>query len=98
MSTQSPIIAIALLLSAAVLNAQQTGVTGRVTDTSGAVVAGAIVSATELDGTKRSTLTNKEGVYQFPILRAASYVLRFEAAGFAPAERSVMLLEDKFQH
>lgn len=72
--------------------AQQTGISGRVTDPSGAIVAGANVTATGEDGSKFSTTTNNLGVYQFPALRAASYTLRFEAPGFAPAERTLTVL------
>src|SRR5260370_37713182 len=72
--------------------AQQTGITGRVTDPSEAIVAGAKVTATSDEGSKAATLTNAQGLYQFPALRAAKYVLRFEAPGFTVAERTLSLL------
>jgi hypothetical protein len=72
--------------------AQQTGIGGRVTDPTKAVVETVIVTATGDDGTKVKTVTNEQGIYQFPTLRAEKYVLRFEAPGFAPAERTVALL------
>ena len=84
-----------LLLTALVclpLLAQQTGISGRVSDPSNATVANVVVSATADDGTKISTTSNKDGLYQFPGLRAGSYLLRFEVAGFAPSERSLTLL------
>jgi hypothetical protein len=71
---------------------QQTSITGRVTDQSAAVIATARVTATGEDGTKLQTTTNTQGLYQFPSLRAGMYVLRFESAGFAPAERTLSLL------
>ena len=72
--------------------AQQTGISGRISDPSNAVVANVTVTATGEDGTKVATTTNATGLYQFPGLRAGSYRLRFEVAGFAPAERTVTLL------
>ncbi len=80
------------VLTAGLSLAQQTGITGRVTDPSNATVAGAIVTATGEDGAKVATLTNQLGIYQFPALRAASYVLRFDSPGFAPVERTITLL------
>lgn len=71
---------------------QETGITGRVTDPSGAIVAGANVTATGEDGSKFATTTNNLGIYQFPALRAAAYTLRFEAPGFSPAERTLTVL------
>ncbi|HEY3940785.1 MAG TPA: TonB-dependent receptor [Bryobacteraceae bacterium] len=74
------------------LLAQQTGISGRVSDPSNLVIANVRVTATGQDATKVSTLTNATGLYQFPTLRAATYVLRFESPGFAPAERTLTLL------
>ena len=71
------------------LVAQQTGISGRVADASKAVLADAKVTVTAADGTEVATVTNATGLYQFPGLRAGTYVLRFEAPGFAPAERTV---------
>src|ERR1039458_662736 len=79
-----------LLLTALVclpLLAQQTGISGRVSDPSNATVANVAVTATADDGTKVTTTSNKDGLYQFPGLRAGNYLLRFEVAGFAPSER-----------
>jgi hypothetical protein len=72
--------------------AQQTGINGRISDPSGAVMAAVKVSATGVDGSSASTLTNASGLYQFPALRAGKFVLRFEGPGFAPAERTIELL------
>jgi len=85
-------VAVVLALTAGLSLAQQTGITGRITDPTDATIAGAKVTATGDDGSKLDTLTNSQGIYQFPTLRAAKYVLRFEAPGFAPAERTVALL------
>jgi Carboxypeptidase regulatory-like domain/TonB dependent receptor len=72
--------------------AQQTGIGGRVTDPSGAVISQAKVTATGADGSKFLTTTNAQGLYQFPALRAAAYVIRIEAPGFSPAERTITVL------
>ncbi len=74
------------------LVAQQTGISGRVADASKAVLAEAKVTVTAADGTQLATTTNNTGLYQFPSLRAGAYVLRFDAPGFAPAERTVEVL------
>src|SRR5580658_3134115 len=74
------------------LFAQQTGISGRVSDPSSAMVASVAVSATAEDGTKVSTITNATGLYQFPGIRAGDYRLRFEGPGFAPAERTISVL------
>jgi hypothetical protein len=85
-------LAALLLMTTAITFAQQTGVTGSLSDPSGATLANAIVSATGSDGSRTQTLTNAQGLYQLPALRAGSFVLRFEAPGFAPAERTLTLL------
>ncbi len=83
---------LALTLFALPIFAQQTGISGRVTDPSGSVVANVKVTATLEDGTTLNTTTNASGLYQFPVLRAGTVRLRYEVPGFAPAERTVTLL------
>ena len=85
-------LAVGLALAAGLSLAQQTGITGRVTDPSNASIVGAAVAATAGDGSKFDTVTNAQGIYQLPALRAAQYVLRVQAPGFAPAERTLTLL------
>ncbi len=82
----------AFLVFGAIALAQQTAISGRVTDPTGAFIVTARISATGDDGSKFTTVTTNDGRYQFPALRAAQYVLRFEAPGFAPAERTLALL------
>ena len=75
------------------LCAQQTSIGGSITDSSGAAIPQAIVKASPKNGGAASvTLTNSNGTYQLSSLPAAEYVLRIEAPGFAPAERSLTLL------
>src|ERR1019366_3489631 len=85
-------LAVVFLLTAAMTLAQQTGVNGKVTDATKAVVANATVLATGSDGSRTNTTTSSQGLYQLPTLRAGQYVLRFEAPGFAPVEKTITLL------
>jgi hypothetical protein len=60
-------------------------ISGRITDTAGAVVPGANVSVTNSEtGDKREAVTNEEGRYNFPALLVGVYSLRVEKTGFAP--------------
>ncbi|MBC7928080.1 MAG: carboxypeptidase regulatory-like domain-containing protein, partial [Bryobacteraceae bacterium] len=86
-------IAFLILLSAASSLAQQTSVSGTITDTSGAVIPEAVVRLLQQGGgATRSTLTAPGGTYSFPALAAESYRLRVEVPGFTPAERTMSLL------
>jgi hypothetical protein len=85
-------LALLIALTAGLSLAQQTGISGRITDPSAASIETAIVTATADDGAKIKTISNSQGMYQFPALRAATYVIRFEAPGFSPAERTLPLL------
>ncbi|MBV8729734.1 MAG: TonB-dependent receptor, partial [Acidobacteriia bacterium] len=63
-------------------------ITGRVSDPSGGGIAGAHVTATEVDrGTAWKTDTNAEGVYNLPRLPVGKYEVRVEATGFQTAVR-----------
>jgi hypothetical protein len=65
-----------------------------VTDQSGAVVQGALVTITN-DGTGISTAahTNESGLYTITGLRPASYTVKCEAKGFQSAERKQLVLQ-----
>src|SRR5262245_27244276 len=57
--------------------------TGSVTDSSGAVVAGVTVSALHQEtGFAYSAVTNSEGLYRVPYMNIGAYTVTFEAAGF----------------
>ena len=59
------------------------GITGRVTDPSGAAIVNAAVTAKDLDrGTEWPTKTNEDGIYAFPRLPGGDYSVKVEAAGF----------------
>jgi hypothetical protein len=85
-------LSVVFLLTAGMTLAQQTSITGKVTDASSASIASVVVLATGSDGSKVSTTTSGQGLYQLPTLRAGQYTLRFEASGFAPSEKTLALL------
>jgi hypothetical protein len=58
---------------------------GRATDSSGAVVSGAMVSVTSLDtGSRRGVRTDDAGRFNFPQLKPGAYKVEIEAQGFEP--------------
>src|SRR2546427_6098933 len=74
-----------LLLSAIAAMAQATtgNLKGVVTDTAGAVVAGASVSVkNEATGTATQTTTTSEGTYEVPNLQPGTYAVTVEASNF----------------
>ena len=75
-----------LLLSIPVLAQTVTGsITGQVTDPSGAVVAGAKVTAENTEtGVKTPSATNGSGVYTIRFLPIGTYTVTIEAKGFVP--------------
>lgn len=67
--------------------------TGVVTDTSGSVIAGATVTATETaTNAKLETTTNADGVYVFPVLKAGTYLIEFSAPNFKKLARPEVVL------
>jgi carboxypeptidase family protein len=65
---------------------------GRVTDPSGAVVQGALVSARQTEtNLASSTKTDADGRFRFSYLRVGPYQIKVERQGFAGAVRSVTL-------
>ena len=67
---------------------QQTGIAGRVTDLSGAVLPGVDVKVNALSGASFSTKTNSAGAYEFPALSAGDYVVTVTQPGFTTVKRS----------
>jgi len=64
-------------------------ITGKVTDSTGAAIADAQVTATDLDrGTILSTITNSAGVYDLPQVPVGNYSVRVEKQGFQTAQQS----------
>lgn len=69
-------------------------ITGRVVDSTGAVVPGAQVKATNPATSQTvETTTDEAGFYSFPSLPRATYVLRVEAKGFRPTEETGIVLD-----
>jgi hypothetical protein len=67
---------------------------GTVKDPSGAVVAGALVTAQNIEtGTSRSIPTNETGAYRLAALPVGHYDLRVEATGFKPTTQKGLVLD-----
>jgi hypothetical protein len=83
-----------LLLAPSAASAQQTDatVTGQIRDQNGAAVAGAQVSARNLEtGFTRNTASDAEGRYTIAALAVGSYEIRAERAGFRPFAQQLRL-------
>lgn len=85
-----------LLASAWPVVAQQTvgdaSVSGRVTDASGAIVAGADVTVVQTQtGVTGTTVSGDDGRFRFPYLRVGPYQLTVSRSGFAPTTRPLVL-------
>jgi hypothetical protein len=79
------LVALALVAPSAPVGAQTTfaTITGSVTDSSGGVIEGAAVTATNVEtGVTTKTTTNNDGVYSVPQLREGLYMLSILAKGF----------------
>jgi hypothetical protein len=78
------------------MSAQSTGgrILGRVSDSTGAVVAGVKVTATnEATGVRRETQSNESGDYGFPQVPVGTYTLSFDLTGFKTNERKGILVD-----
>jgi hypothetical protein len=76
--------------------AQQTGtLAGIVRDSQGAVLPGAMVTASSdaLIGGSRSVVTGDSGSYQMAGLPPGSYVIAYELTGFAPVKRENVIIQ-----
>jgi len=77
------ILCLALLTTVALAQIGTSTITGRVTDTSGAVVPGVSVTVVQVSTNFKSVaVTNAEGIYRVLSLQPGIYKLTFEAAGF----------------
>jgi hypothetical protein len=87
---------IALLIFAFVAVAQTTSteILGTVSDSSGAVIAGARVTLLRVaTGEHRETVTDSTGNYSFPLIDIGDYALTVKAAGFTSQERKGIALQ-----
>jgi hypothetical protein len=82
-----PSILFVIALTASMLQAQMLGeITGTVTEPTGAVVAGAVVSVTNVSTNQaRQVQTNQTGNYSVPFLVPGVYEIRTELSGFKAA-------------
>src|SRR5450755_739355 len=68
------------------------GLSGVVTDASGAVVQGARVSVNNTEtGLRRDTATNESGLYDFPLLQPGAYSLTVLKEGFKQTTQGIRL-------
>jgi hypothetical protein len=81
-----------VLLVPMLAHAQQTSITGKVSDASGASIAGAAVTAQVTGGASYHTVSDKDGIYQFPGVQAADYSIKVEDAGFNTVIEKVTVL------
>ncbi len=82
-----------LLLPAQALAQGETtsAIVGQVSDLSGALVPGAMVTITDQDtGLKRSAKTDDSGRFNFPQLKPGTYSVAVEAQGFAPQQNQAV--------
>jgi hypothetical protein len=73
-----------VLFAGHVVLAQETGsIQGKVTDSSGAPILGAVVKIDAADGTSRVTATDMEGAFQLSSLAPGNYSVRISASGLS---------------
>ncbi len=86
------IIIFAVLIASAQESINYASVGGRVTDPSGAVVEGALVTARQTATNLASSVkTDREGRFRLPYLRVGRYEIKVHQAGFADVTRSLTL-------
>jgi hypothetical protein len=91
----SVLLALALLLAPAAFAQEFTGtINGRVSDASGAVIPGVSVtlSSPGIQGT-RQAVTGETGAYQFLLLPAGTYSLKFDLPGFKTIEHTGIIVQ-----
>src|ERR1700754_1466848 len=86
------LFAFLLSLTGTSFYAQQTGISGRVTDTQGAVITGAAVEVKQIGGATLTTKTNETGTYLVPSLIAGDYFVTVSASGFSTVRTKVSML------
>src|SRR6185436_3746102 len=83
-----------LLASAAIGQTASTQILGLVTDASGAVVAGALITAKRVEtGDVRTATSNETGNYIFPLVDSGAYEVMCAAAGFKTEVRGNVVIE-----
>ena len=88
------IACLALLVPRIVSGQASAGITGTITDTSGAVVTNAKVTATELSTSAANhTVSSSVGTYAFKGLNPGKYTVTVEASGFKKAVQEAVTVE-----
>jgi len=87
-------VVIVLAATSAAAQANRASITGTVTDTTGAVVAGAEVTATNVEiNAPSKTVSNQDGIYAIPNLAPGKYSVEFRKDGFETLRRPAITLE-----
>ncbi len=92
------VVLVAVLLVSATASAQDSAISGVVTDASGAILPGVTVEVTSpalIEGT-RSVVTNGQGRYSVQNLRPGTYEVSFRLAGFSGVKREGIVLNAGF--
>jgi carboxypeptidase family protein len=88
------VLALALCLSAQLFAGVTASISGTVTDPSGAVVAGATVTATNIDtGVATTQTTNASGFYSFQSLALGNYTIDVNQPGFKEYAQTGLVLD-----
>lgn len=83
------------LLAPGLLLAQSAQITGRVADSSGAIIANVRLSILNTEtGVDRTTVSNSEGYYSVPLLARGSYRVSAQLAGFKEVVRKGLTLDE----
>ena len=86
-------VCLAMLVGGPALAQQSGQINGVVTDTSGGVIPGVTVTATEVGtGLASTTVTGANGRYSFPSLRPTEYTITAEISGFRTYRRQGVVL------
>ncbi|MCX6602744.1 MAG: TonB-dependent receptor, partial [Acidobacteria bacterium] len=89
------LIFVMLSCGSTALLAQTAQITGRVADSSSAIVAGAKVAVINIEtGVRRQIVSNADGYYAAPLLNRGSYSVRVQQPGFKESVRSGLTLDE----
>jgi hypothetical protein len=87
-------LALAVLLGARVYAGVTASISGTVTDSSGAAISGASVTATNVDTSVAVTIsTNAQGYYSFQQLPLGKYTIEVQQTGFKTTRRADIILQ-----
>jgi hypothetical protein len=89
-----PLFAVLLLFCGSALGSVTASISGTVTDTSGAAIVGAAVTATSVEtGIAQTLHTNQQGYFTFPSLALGHYDVAVQQSGFRPFRETGVLLD-----